>query len=192
MEGADMNQVQGKPTLGTAATQAKAFTLVEILVVVSIIGLLAGLAFPAIQGAMNSAKKGKAKAEMQSIITALKSYQNEYGRMPNPSAVGGAGDGYFSDSASPRLFLMLSGATNDSSGENPRQIAFLELPASSTNGSFPDPWKRNYIVKLDVDGDNLIWHWTNWNGAAIVFSTGKNGSPESPLLPSSDDVYSFK
>lgn len=187
-----MNQVQGKPTMRTAATQAKAFTLVEILVVVSIIGLLAGLAFPAIQGALNSAKKGKAKAEMQSIITSLKSYQNEYGRLPNPSAVGGASDGYFSDSASPKLFLMLTGSASDTSGENPRQIAFLELPASSTNGIFQDPWKRNYILKIDTDGDNVVEYYGNKNGIALIISLGKNGQQEDPASSKSDDVYSFK
>jgi len=176
----------------TARISVKSFTLVEILVVISIIGLLAGLALPAIQGAQTAARKGKAKAEMQSIITSLKAYQNEYGRLPNPSAVGGGGDGYFSDSASPRLFLMLSGATNDSSGENPRQIAFLELPASSTNGSFPDPWKRNYLLKIDTDGDNVVEYYGNKNGVALVISLGKNGRQEDPASSASDDVYSFK
>jgi len=176
----------------TARVSVKSFTLVEILVVISIVGLLAGLALPAIQGAQNAARKGKAKAEMQSIITAVKAYQNEYGRLPNPSAVGGAGDGYFSASASPRLFLMLSGATNDSSGENPRQIAFLELPASSTNGSFPDPWKRNYLLKIDTDGDNVVEYYGNKNGVALVISQGKNGQQDDPASSNSDDVYSFK
>ena len=129
---------------------------------------------------------------MQSIITALKSYQNEYGRMPNPSALGGAGDGYFGDSASPKLFLMLSGSTNETCGENPRQIAFLELPASSTNGSFPDPWKRNYLLKIDTDGDNTVEYYGNKNGVALVFSLGKNGQQDDPASTKSDDVYSFK
>jgi len=169
-----------------------AFTLVELLVVVSIIGLLAGLAFPAIQGAMNSAKKGKAKSEMQSVITALKAYQNEYGRLPNPVALQGNGDGYFSESASPKLFLMLTGSKDDQSGENPRQITFLELPASSVNGSFLDPWKKNYIVKIDTDGDNLVEYYGDKNGVALLISFGKNGKQDAPTDAKSDDVYSFK
>ena len=169
-----------------------AITLVEILVVFSIIGLLAGLALPAIQGEQTAARKGKAKAEMQSIITSLKAYQNEYGRMPDPSKLGGGSDGYFGMNASPRLFLMLSGATNDTSGENARQIAFLELPATSTNGSFADPWKRNYLLKIDTDGDNVVEYYGNKNGIALVISLGKNGQQEDPASSKSDDVYSFK
>lgn len=187
-----MNQKQIELQKGPKVPAKNGFSLVEILVVISIIGLLAGLALPAIQGAQTAARKGKARAEMQAIITALKSYQNEYGRLPDASKVGGAADGYFSATASPRLFLMLSGSANDTSGENPRQIAFLELPASSTNGSFPDPWKRNYLLKIDTDGDNIVEYYGNKNGVALIISLGKNGLQDDPASSKSDDVYSFK
>ena len=171
-----------------------AFTLVEILVVISIIGLLAGLALPAIQGAQTAARKGKAKAEMQSIITSLKAYQNEYGRLPDPAALGssaeGDGDSWFGGTASQNLCWMLSG---DNYGQqNPRQIVFLELPPNSTNGVFLDPWKRQYFIKLDTGGNNIINFWKDWNGTVLVISGGKNGNPQNPDDSKSDDVYSFK
>lgn len=190
-----MNPSQGNLLSAPSLKVGGAFTLVEILVVVSIIGLLAGLALPAIQGAQTAARKGKAKGEMQSIITALKSYQNEYGRLPDSSALGsspeGDGDSWFGESSSKNLFWMLSG---DNYGQqNPRQIVFLELPANSTNGVFLDPWKRQYLLKVDASGNNIINYYDrDYNGAALVISLGKNGQQENPANSTSDDVYSFK
>ena len=48
------------------------FTLVELLVVITIIGLLVGLFSVGIPLAMNTARKAKAKAEALAIVSAIK------------------------------------------------------------------------------------------------------------------------
>ncbi|MEY5063430.1 MAG: hypothetical protein RLZZ112_1394, partial [Verrucomicrobiota bacterium] len=58
---------------------SSAFTLTELLVVISILGLLAGLSAVAIPRAMEAGKKAKVKTELTSLVAAVKAYRQEYG-----------------------------------------------------------------------------------------------------------------
>lgn len=57
----------------------KAFTLVELLVSVTIIGLLAGLGIPAISQTVQSGKKAKEIAALKSLIIAYNTYSADNG-----------------------------------------------------------------------------------------------------------------
>lgn len=60
----------------------KSFTLVELLIVISIIAVLAGLLFPAIGKVKDKAKRVQAKAQANSLVLAIKSYESTYGLLP--------------------------------------------------------------------------------------------------------------
>jgi len=66
----------------------KAFTLVELLVVISIIGLLAGLAVPAINGALKKAKSGACIANLRQIGLGLITYAAESSAGTFPQSTG--------------------------------------------------------------------------------------------------------
>ena len=60
-----------------ALKKIKAFTLVELLVVISIIGLLAGLSVPAISAARASAQTAASTSNLKQIYTMLQTYLAE-------------------------------------------------------------------------------------------------------------------
>jgi len=58
------------------------FTLVELLAVIMIIALLAGLVTPAVMRARNSARNAAIKAEIDMLHMAIMNYKNDYGSFP--------------------------------------------------------------------------------------------------------------
>ena len=57
------------------------FTLVEMLTVVAIIGILAGLIIPTVIIAQNRGRETQAKSDISSIMTALKQLKSDYNRV---------------------------------------------------------------------------------------------------------------
>jgi len=58
------------------------FTLIEIMVVIVILGILAGLIVPRIMGRPEEARRMKARVQIESIETALKLYKLDNGSYP--------------------------------------------------------------------------------------------------------------
>jgi len=122
--------------------------LVELLVVISIIGLLAGLGLPAINGAIQAGKKAEVAAMAESIKTAVNAYYAEYSEYPSNAS--GKTDTNF-------LSLM---STTNTNGGNYRGIAFLEVPPRFTNASgivtprglYKGGGQSNFFILIDTQG----------------------------------------
>lgn len=198
------------------SARSDGFTLVELLVVVSIIGLLAGLSAAVIPKAIEAGKKAKAKGDMTAIVAAVKAYKQEYGTWPATETLGTDSSGEFGAWYGPSkwaigtglsrgrdLMKILSGqniGTGLGSGwpreMNPKLIKFLEGPDAS--GNFQDPWGTQYCVKMDVNESGGLEYGTGNAGVenlrltVIVVSLGKNRTQEDgPEVAGFDDIYSW-
>ncbi len=62
--------------------QTHGFTLIELMVVIVILGILAGLIVPRIMGRPEEAKQLKAKLTIESLETSLRLYKLDIGAYP--------------------------------------------------------------------------------------------------------------
>jgi general secretion pathway protein G len=64
-------------------SDCRGFTLIELMVVIVILGILAGLIIPRIMGRPEEAKRLKANLQIESLETALKLYKLDSGMYPD-------------------------------------------------------------------------------------------------------------
>ncbi len=64
-------------------TDCRGFTLIELMVVIVILGILAGLIIPRIMGRPEEAKQLKGKIQIESLETALNLYKLDNGGYPD-------------------------------------------------------------------------------------------------------------
>lgn len=110
------------------------FTLIELMVVIVILGILAGLIIPRIMGRPEEARQMKAKIQMESIETALRLYKLDNGSYP---------------STEQGLQALVESPTVGELPRSWREGGYLE------KGKVPkDPWDNEYVyLSPGVHGD---------------------------------------
>jgi prepilin-type N-terminal cleavage/methylation domain-containing protein len=155
--------------------KAGSFTLIELMAVVAIIAILAGLILGGAGAVRQRAARGQAKAEISAIEAGLARYQMDFGTYPTAIniATGGNQYGQYSTSTYPAagqvLFTNLWGAANYATTTGGGK-QYLNVKPSMVNTSgvnyFIDPW--GYAYGYSWSGTNSLY------GGAVpdVWSTG--------------------
>ena len=164
------------------------FTLIELLVVIAIMLTLSGFLFPAVLKMISSAKSKRVSVEIHTIVAAVNSFKNEYGRWPGQYV---QGLDHITDHAP-----LIHDLTN-----NVRNRQFIELDPSWLAGSgstlrFVDAWGNDIYIALDRDGNGEVYlertgvadfydlQKTVPNTTAAAVSWGAHPSSEDSLIDS--------
>ncbi|MDR2735900.1 MAG: type II secretion system GspH family protein [Puniceicoccales bacterium] len=156
------------------------FSLVELVIIISVVGILISIALPAINKSSRSVKISKTKIRFSQIVNALKSYYNEYGCWPDILTPNLAHS--FVDKST--IFSsMLVGNCNyvdDSMPEdllylNPKRLRFIDITNS-------DLYKQNSVIQKDRLADSF-------NNPAIYAVFSNSNIPSARILQSAFDAY---
>ena len=186
------------------------FTLVELLVVITIIGILTGILLPVGHQVMKSMRKTQATKTATELRTALMNYYTEYKRFPAVDSAGGGGDTKIQTDGSKGLISALMAVPGGKTDQlNRRGILFFSTKKAKTQNSagvfgsgttykLNDPWGMPYTVVYDTDYNNQIEvPKRDGSGNEPIFATvaiwsfGPNQEEGKGPDRKNDDVYAF-
>jgi prepilin-type N-terminal cleavage/methylation domain-containing protein len=198
---------------GAVRAAVRAFTLIELLTVVAIIGILAAILVPTTSSARNSAKRALTRAQFGQWGSAIEAFRQEYGYYPT-FETGGAGQNKVNGNTASgtnlaalhRFYETLVGTRRDGTaltgtitgtptpplGQNTRRIRFINftdadiVPTSTTDATLTA--KRGLIRDAFDNTDIVVLMDRNLDGRISIGGAGGDGIAALPAVTPPDST----
>lgn len=134
------------------------FTLVELLVVIGIIVILAGMLMAGLGGILGRGEDAEAKSDMTVLRNAIAAFEMEYNRLPKPKGYDGTA---LDDDQYTWLIQVLQGEDPDDKATygnpNRKKKQFLSVKGNSAD-EYLDPWDNRYQVVFEKEYKQGIYN----------------------------------
>jgi prepilin-type N-terminal cleavage/methylation domain-containing protein len=179
------------PLIPRGRNALKAFTLIELLTVIAIIGILAAITLSVSKGVRTRALQSRTKAELAVISQALEAYKRQYGDYPQTGAktaakpdslpaLGNITDAYSQAALFNALMGKLGPKLTPLNGKTFIDLSRFtlertELPdpanTAAVDNGLLDPWGRRYLYVYKNSGSPADWKSDSY----VLFSAGPDG-----------------